>query len=71
MLDKEPIRRWLLERGFQGEGQPPLIDDAYRMELREHYVKSAERITGEVFHFDDSDPLARINKNIERYLQGA
>jgi phosphoribosylaminoimidazole-succinocarboxamide synthase len=60
MLDKEPIRRLLIERGFMGEGEVPLIDDSYRLVLRKHYADSAERITGKAFVFDDSDPCSRI-----------
>jgi phosphoribosylaminoimidazole-succinocarboxamide synthase len=68
MLDKEPIRRWLIDRGFMGEGQPPEIDDNYRLALRAHYVQSAERITGEVFSLNDSEPVARIARNVREFL---
>jgi phosphoribosylaminoimidazole-succinocarboxamide synthase len=68
MLDKEPIRRWLIDRGFMGEGAPPPIDDAYRMTLRKHYAASAERITGRAFSFDDTDPNLRISSNVKRFL---
>lgn len=68
MLDKEPIRRWLIDRGFMGEGEPPVIDDLYRMSLREHYVKSAERITGQIAQLDDSEPVDRIARNVKRFL---
>jgi phosphoribosylaminoimidazole-succinocarboxamide synthase len=68
MLDKEPIRRWLMDRGFSGEGDIPLVDDNYRLELRKHYAKSAELITGESFTFDDSEPLARIEGNLKGYF---
>jgi phosphoribosylaminoimidazole-succinocarboxamide synthase len=68
MLDKEPIRRWLIERGFMGEGQPPEIEKDYRLALRDHYVKSAERITGEACVLDDSEPVARIARNVREFL---
>ncbi len=69
MLDKEPIRRWLIERGFMGEGELPEIDDAYRLSLREHYLKSASRITGESYNLDDSDPVARISRNLKSFYK--
>jgi phosphoribosylaminoimidazole-succinocarboxamide synthase len=69
MLDKEPIRRWLVDRGFMGEGEPPRIDDAYRMALREHYARSAERITGRPFVFDDSDPVSRVEANLRAFFE--
>lgn len=70
MLDKEPIRRWLLERGFSGDGSPPMIDDNYRVELREHYARSCERITGQPFEYECSDPHERISRNMSIYLAG-
>jgi len=68
MLDKEPIRRWLVERGFMGEGEPPRIDDDYRMALREHYARSAERITGKPFVFDNSEPVSRVEANLRAFF---
>ena len=69
MLDKEPIRRWLVERGFMGEGEPPPIDDDYRMALREHYARSAERITGQPFVFDNSQPVSRVEANLRVFFE--
>jgi len=69
MLDKEPIRRWLMARGFQGEGQPPRITDEYRRELMQHYIQSFERITGVPFAPDIEDPPVRIERNLRRYFR--
>ncbi len=69
MLDKEPIRRWLMDRGFQGEGEPPLIDDEYRAELMTHYTKSFELITGKTFVPDTQLPLERIERNLRNYYR--
>jgi len=68
MLDKEPIRRWLMDRGFMGEGEPPTIPDTYRLELREYYRSSAARITGGDIALDDSEPLSRIESNLRSYF---
>jgi phosphoribosylaminoimidazole-succinocarboxamide synthase len=68
MLDKEPVRRWLMARGFQGEGQPPRIPDEYRYELMQHYITSFERITGVPFVPDTEDPQVRIERNLRRYF---
>ncbi len=67
MLDKEPIRRWLMDRGFQGEGDPPHIDDEYRAELMAHYSRSFELITGGAFVPDTQPPLERIERNLRSY----
>jgi phosphoribosylaminoimidazole-succinocarboxamide synthase len=55
-LDKEPFRRWLLERGFSGEGEPPAIPDEVRAETAWRYVQAYEAITGEIFQPRSSDP---------------
>ena len=31
-LDKEYLRRWLVEQGFRGEGPPPVLPDEIRLE---------------------------------------
>jgi len=68
MLDKEPIRRWLTERNFTGEGAIPVIPDDYREELTRHYLKSFKLITGVECVIDSSDPVARIERNLRDYL---
>jgi len=68
MLDKEPIRRWLMERGFKGDGPGPSIPEAYRAELVTHYIKSFERITGTECQIDTSPPHARIEHNLRAYF---
>jgi phosphoribosylaminoimidazole-succinocarboxamide synthase len=68
MLDKEPIRRWLMRQGFSGEGEVPKVSDEYRLELREYYRVSAERITGQPLCLDDADPVSRIGANLRGFL---
>lgn len=68
MLDKEPIRRWLMERNFKGEGPIPFIPDEYRMELVRHYTSSFRRITGSDCAVDRSSPLERIERNLREYF---
>lgn len=46
MLDKEPIRQWLLSKGFNGEGEIPQISDEYRLSLTTHYIESLRKISG-------------------------
>ena len=48
-LDKEYFRRWLMDRGYMGEGEPPTITDGIRIEVAERYIGAFEEITGEVF----------------------
>jgi phosphoribosylaminoimidazole-succinocarboxamide synthase len=69
MMDKEPIRRWLMEQGFKGDGPIPTIPDEYREELMAHYVQSFRKITGTDCMIDRSSPLDRIEKNLKTYVQ--
>ncbi len=68
MLDKEPIRRWLMERGFSGEGPVPPITDEQRSGLMEHYVRSYSLITGLEFRGSTEEPQERIERNLRRYF---
>jgi phosphoribosylaminoimidazole-succinocarboxamide synthase len=74
-LDKEPFRRWLLERGFSGEGTPPAIPDEVLVETSLRYVRAYELITGgflEPFAPEpesEAEAIARIVR--ERLLPGA
>ncbi len=48
-LDKEYLRRWLMDRGFKGRGDPPLIPDNVKLELSSRYLEAYQRITGTDF----------------------
>jgi phosphoribosylaminoimidazole-succinocarboxamide synthase len=48
-LDKEYLRRWLLERGYQGDGRAPEIPDEIRVEVAKRYITAFELITGQSF----------------------
>ncbi len=48
-LDKEYLRRWLMEQGFMGDGQAPEIPPEVRRELAWKYIQAFEMITGEKF----------------------
>ena len=66
MLDKEPMRRWLIERGFMGEGQIPEINDEQRIAVAAHYIRSAERLMGRSLLLHPGDTHTRIARNVER-----
>jgi phosphoribosylaminoimidazole-succinocarboxamide synthase len=55
-LDKEPFRRYLIERGFSGDGPVPSIPDSVRVETALRYIQAFEAITGEEFESIGSDP---------------
>lgn len=46
MLDKETVRRYLLEQGFSGQGAVPKVPVNRLLTLAETYLKVAETLTG-------------------------
>ena len=70
-LSKEFVRQWLIENGFQGlEGQtiPDMPEDFVNL-VTERYIELFEKISGRKFEkADNSDISARIQQNVEAYL---
>jgi phosphoribosylaminoimidazole-succinocarboxamide synthase len=46
MLDKENVRRWLIEQGFSGFGDVPVVPRAILIELAQIYLLVAETLLG-------------------------
>lgn len=67
MLDKEPIRRWLAESGFTGEGEIPEVDEQSRQRLMRHYIDCASKIIGEAIVINTEHPLVRIEKALRSF----
>ncbi|MCS6797516.1 MAG: phosphoribosylaminoimidazolesuccinocarboxamide synthase [Myxococcota bacterium] len=63
-LDKEWLRRWLVERGYRGEGEPPRLNDEVRIEAAGRYVEVFEALTGRPFEPDLEPPLERLRRNV-------
>jgi phosphoribosylaminoimidazole-succinocarboxamide synthase len=63
-LDKEYVRRWLVEQGYRGEGAPPPLPDEVRCEAARRYIEACERVTGTDFVPDVDDPEPRIRRNL-------
>ncbi|TVR05047.1 MAG: phosphoribosylaminoimidazolesuccinocarboxamide synthase [Spirochaetaceae bacterium] len=63
-LDKEHLRAWLLERGYQGEGDPPAIPDYLFAEVAERYQFAFETITGIEFSPDETNREAQRQKTL-------
>jgi len=63
-LDKEYVRRWLVEQGYRGEGTPPVLPDAVRCEAARRYIEAYEQVTGQGFEPDAEPPLPRIRRNL-------
>jgi phosphoribosylaminoimidazole-succinocarboxamide synthase len=63
-LDKEYVRRWLVSKGYRGEGTPPPLPDEVRCEAARRYVEAYETVTGLAFEPDVQAPLPRIRRNL-------
>ena len=73
-LSKEFVREWLIAHGFQGlEGQQmPQMPDSFVQEITDRYVELYEKMTGHIFHQDDSgDVTERIEANCREWLLAA
>lgn len=63
-FDKEFLRLWYIERGYQGDGKPPKMSDQLVGDLAQRYIDVYEKITGEKF-FKFKYPLEdRIKANV-------
>ncbi len=63
-LDKEFVRRWLVDQGFRGEGAPPPLTREVRAEAARRYVETFEQITGRGFEAAAQPPLSRVARNL-------
>jgi phosphoribosylaminoimidazole-succinocarboxamide synthase len=69
-FDKEYVRRYLAGLGFKGDGPIPPIPDEVRVEASRRYIEACEKITGEAFVPDLSDPAERIPRNLGLVTMG-
>ena len=63
-LDKEYVRRWLIERGYSGHGAVPEIPVEVRCEAARRYIEAYEQITNSAFTPDVEPALPRIRRNL-------
>jgi phosphoribosylaminoimidazole-succinocarboxamide synthase len=71
-LSKEFVREWLIENGFQGkEGQQiPEMTDEKVEEISKRYVELYEKVTGEIFIYENApDVNLRVKNNVTQFLK--
>lgn len=68
MLDKEFVRRWLMERNYYGDGEVPVITDEFRVDTALKYMDACERITGESFNFKTGSVDEEVINVVRQYL---
>jgi phosphoribosylaminoimidazole-succinocarboxamide synthase len=68
-LSKEFVRKWLIERGFQGKINDilPDLDEEFIGEVSKRYIELYEKITGLKFNPKEPD-LEEINEKIKQWL---
>ena len=67
-FDKEWIRLAYTARGYRGDGEPPVLDDALWAELGQRYIQTYEMLTGEIFEPGKYPIQERLAKNLEHIL---
>lgn len=63
-FDKEFLRRWYVDQGYRGEGDPPPLPDSLAERMSGLYREVFEKLTGTAFVPDSQDPAVRIPGNL-------
>ncbi len=63
-IDKEYVRRWLVEQGFTGDGVPPVLPEEVRLEAARRYIEAYEQLTATPFVPDTQPPIDRLRRNL-------
>ncbi|MFW5743110.1 MAG: phosphoribosylaminoimidazolesuccinocarboxamide synthase [Spirochaetota bacterium] len=61
-LDKEYLRQWLMDQGYQGDGRPPKIPEEVFFEVSRRYQQAFEAITGAEFRTQTTSSEAEKQK---------
>ncbi|MGB6453318.1 MAG: SRPBCC domain-containing protein [Streptosporangiaceae bacterium] len=59
-LDKEPLREWMVERGFRGDGHAPVMTDEVRIATATRYILLAEEMTQRSFEAPEVTAAERV-----------
>lgn len=70
MLDKEPVRQWLISKGFMGEGEVPQFTQDKRVEIAMHYIDTAKIMLAGDLNLKVEDVNKRMEANLKakKYL---
>jgi len=64
-LDKEYVREWLVEQGFRGDGKPPALTEAVKIEAAKRYIQAYELVSGCEFKVSDEPVNTRVEKALK------
>ena len=48
-FDKEFLRLWYAERGYRGDGEPPVASEELIVQVSQRYIACYEKLTGQTF----------------------
>ena len=68
-FDKEFLRLWYVNRGYQGDGKPPAMSKQLIIDLAQRYIKVYEKITSKTFkayQYPIKDMIINIIEKYER-----
>ncbi len=65
-FDKEFLRLWYADKGYQGDGPPPEMSEDLIIQTAQRYVEVYEKITGNTFEEFDYPIEKRIIENINK-----
>ena len=66
MIKEKNIRKWLIDRGFKGEGTPPKLSDDIRILLAQKYIELYKTLLGKDFIPAVGNVNERIKKNLTK-----
>ncbi len=65
-FDKEFLREWFVERGYKGDGVPPVMPPEFVAQVAARYIAAYEKLTGLEFVPGVLPANTRIQKNLEQ-----
>lgn len=66
-FDKEFLRKWMIHKGYRGEGAPPPIPREVALQTAARYLQIYERLTQKSFEPEDYPPHERLQKRINAF----
>lgn len=68
-FDKEYLRRWLADKGYRGDGEPPMLTAECIAQIALRYIAVYEKVTGETFVAAEQPARARIERTMHELLR--
>jgi len=66
-FDKEYLRLWYAQRGYRGDGEPPVMPYGFIALVASRYIAAYEKLTGQAFLPGESPANQRIQRELARW----